>query len=161
MRTCWVTCVCFLLLSTTAAAAVTPPLPLLEASGAASGSLVAVGALCGVHGGGYAVVINATTGSLQLLSGPAPHAMAAPSVLAGLVGAVAALAVDVVPGARADDLVVALRSGAIVVLDFSPACRDAASAPRVAATLVGVHAAALAPVPPRGGGSPSCTTLTR
>jgi hypothetical protein len=47
--------------------------PLIEASGAATGDLVAAGGWLGKDGGALIAVANTTTGELQLMAGPTPH----------------------------------------------------------------------------------------
>ena len=122
----------------------TPPFPLLEASGSATGSLVAVGRLCG-GADSFAALVNATTGELVVLRGPTPH-VAARFALPELKDARSVLAVNVAPGGGADELVVGVGTDVLVVA-FTHVDNNSCTAASVVSRVSGTGSAALAPLP--------------
>ena len=116
--------------------------PLIEASGAASGDLVAIGRFGNASSGALAAVLNASAGSLQLMAGPTPHKAFCPlDNLAFAVGATALASGDLT-GDDTDELVFAGPRGiTIIKLQIGPGQVGAA---RVGAGCVPVTYAQLA-----------------
>ena len=99
--------------------------PLLEASGSASGDVLAVGHFCGAplddSGGGMAIVANTTTGDVWLMAGPTPHVvhcvLAATSWAKGARG----LAAGDLDGDGAAELIVLGATGGVSLVEISHA----------------------------------------